>query len=103
MGRDRLIKLEGYVPDRTQVLLDIDEEDKEDALSQHSEKLAIAFGLLNTSSDTVIRVVKNLRVCKDCHDVSKFISKVYKREIVVRDRTRFHRFQGGTCSCNDYW
>ncbi|CAN6457797.1 unnamed protein product [Victoria cruziana] len=100
---ERLIKLEGYVPDRTQVLFDIDEEDKEEALSQHSEKLAIAFGLLNTSYDTVIRIVKNLRVCKDCHDVSKFISKVYKREIVVRDRTRFHRFKGGTCTCNDYW
>ncbi|CAK8570022.1 unnamed protein product [Lathyrus sativus] len=101
MGRE--IKRAGYVPTTSQVLLDIDEEDKEDALYQHSEKLAIAFALLNTPPGTTIRLVKNLRVCEDCHSATKFISKVYNREIVVRDRNRFHHFKNGLCSCRDFW
>ncbi|CAL0333053.1 unnamed protein product [Lupinus luteus] len=101
MGRE--IKRAGYVPTTSQVLLDIDEEDKEDALHRHSEKLAIAFALLNTNPGTPIRIVKNLRVCEDCHSATKFISKVYNREIVVRDRNRFHHFKNGLCSCRDFW
>ncbi|KAF7814404.1 pentatricopeptide repeat-containing protein [Senna tora] len=94
----------GYVPEFGELLLDIDdEEDKETALSVHSEKLAIAFGLMNTEPGTPIRIVKNLRVCGDCHQATKFISKVYERVIIVRDRTRYHHFKDGTCSCNDYW
>lgn len=97
------IRVEGYVPDRREVLQDIDEEEKDDALARHSEKLAIAFGLISTEPGVSIRIVKNLRVCGDCHHVTKLISKVYDREIVVRDRTRFHLFRGGSCSCKDYW
>ncbi|XP_042513997.1 pentatricopeptide repeat-containing protein At5g48910-like [Macadamia integrifolia] len=98
------LKIAGYVPEIREVLLDIDdEEDKETALSRHSEKLAIAFGLINTEPGTTIRIVKNLRVCGDCHEATKFISKVYDREIIVRDRIRFHHFRGGLCSCKDYW
>ncbi|XP_010257416.1 PREDICTED: pentatricopeptide repeat-containing protein At3g62890-like [Nelumbo nucifera] len=98
------LKLAGYVPELREVLLDIDdEEDKETALSRHSEKLAIAFGLINTEHGTPIRIVKNLRVCQDCHQAIKFISKVYEREIIVRDRIRFHHFRNGQCSCRDYW
>ncbi|XAR70958.1 hypothetical protein NMG60_11028016 [Bertholletia excelsa] len=101
MGRE--IKRAGYVPTTSEVLLDIDEEDKEDALNRHSEKLAIAFALLKTPPRTPIRIVKNLRVCSDCHSATKFISKVYNREIVVRDRNRFHHFSNGICSCKDFW
>ncbi|KAK8971316.1 Pentatricopeptide repeat-containing protein [Platanthera guangdongensis] len=97
------LKVAGYVPDFGEALVDVDDEDKETALSRHSEKLAIAFGLLNTTPGTLIRVVKNLRVCLDCHRATKFISKVYGREIVVRDRIRFHHFRDGSCSCGDYW
>ncbi|XP_042421079.1 putative pentatricopeptide repeat-containing protein At5g40405 [Zingiber officinale] len=100
---ESLIKLEGYVPDKKEVLLNIDDEEKEDALARHSEKLAIAFALISTEEGMPIRVVKNLRVCSDCHQVTKLISKVYCREIIVRDRTRFHLFKGGSCSCNNYW
>ncbi|KAI4316314.1 hypothetical protein L6164_024305 [Bauhinia variegata] len=99
----REMKRAGYVPTTSQVLLDIDEEDKEDALNRHSEKLAIAFALLNTPPGTTIRIVKNLRVCEDCHSATKFISKIYKRKIVVRDRNRFHHFKNGLCSCGDFW
>jgi pentatricopeptide repeat protein len=101
---DSRIRLEeGYVPDKKEVLLDIEEEEKEGSLSRHSEKLAIAFALISTSDNMPIRIVKNLRVCQDCHHVTKLISKVYGREIVVRDRTRFHLFKDGICSCKDYW
>ncbi|KAM2407276.1 hypothetical protein ACFX1X_026484 [Malus domestica] len=97
------LKKAGYVPEKSEVLLDIDEEEKETALSLHSEKLAIAFGLISTKPRTTIRVVKNLRVCSDCHTATKLISKVYNREIIVRDRNRFHRFRDGSCSCKDFW
>lgn len=71
--------------------------------SYHSEKLAIAFGIARTPEGTCLRIVKNLRVCGDCHSFTKFVSKAFNREIVVRDRVRFHHFKGGLCSCNDYW
>lgn len=96
-------KMAGYRPDMTQVLLDIKEEEKEAVLFHHSEKLAIAFGLLNVEKGRPIRVMKNLRVCVDCHSAAKMISKVYDREIIVRDKNRFHHFRNGLCSCGDYW
>ncbi|KAL3578175.1 hypothetical protein D5086_019679 [Populus alba] len=30
-------------------------------------------------------------------------NQVYGMEIIVRDRTRFHHYKAGVCSCNDYW
>ncbi|KAJ4960108.1 hypothetical protein NE237_020018 [Protea cynaroides] len=71
--------------------------------SYHSEKLAIAFGLIRTPSDMVIRIMKNLRVCSDCHTTMKFISQLSGREIILRDVCRFHHFKNGKCSCGDYW
>uniref|UniRef100_A0A5B7C2K6 DYW domain-containing protein n=1 Tax=Davidia involucrata TaxID=16924 RepID=A0A5B7C2K6_DAVIN len=97
------MRREGYVPDTSCVLHNVDEEEKENLLCGHSEKLAIAFGILNTPPGTTIRVAKNLRVCNDCHMATKFISKIVEREIIVRDVRRFHHFRHGTCSCGDYW
>ncbi|KAK4347675.1 hypothetical protein RND71_034014 [Anisodus tanguticus] len=97
------MKKEGYVPDTSCVLHNVNEDEKENLLCGHSEKLAIAFGILNTPPGTTIRVAKNLRVCNDCHEATKFISKIVKREIIVRDVRRFHHFRNGTCSCGDYW
>eukprot|EP01018_Ginkgo_biloba_P006827 Gb_25737 [translate_table: standard] len=93
----------GYVPDTKFVLHDVEEDQKENLLSLHSEKLAVAFGLISTPSETTIRIMKNLRVCGDCHTAIKFISKTVQREIVVRDTNRFHHFKDGLCSCGDYW
>lgn len=95
----------GYRADISQApLVDGEYEDqKQDALKLHSERLAIAYGLLNLKPGVPIRVFKNLRVCNDCHEVTKLISKIFAVEIVVRDRTRFHHFKDGTCSCGDYW
>eukprot|EP01018_Ginkgo_biloba_P002732 Gb_33135 [translate_table: standard] len=99
----RQMKAVGYVPDTRFVLNDVEEEQKEQILFRHSEKLAIAFGLINTSPGTTIRIIKNLRVCGDCHSATKFISKLVVREIVVRDANRYHHFKDGQCSCEDYW
>ncbi|CAN1225651.1 Pentatricopeptide repeat-containing protein At3g57430, chloroplastic [Linum grandiflorum] len=97
------IRKEGYIPDTSCVLHDVKEDEKEKLLCGHSEKLAIAFGILNTPPGTTIRVAKNLRVCNDCHTASKYISKVEQREIILRDVRRFHHFSNGNCSCGDYW
>ncbi|WOH06957.1 hypothetical protein DCAR_0626386 [Daucus carota subsp. sativus] len=97
------LKKGGYVPDTSCVLHNVNEDEKENLLCSHSERLAIAFGLLNSPPGTTIRVAKNLRVCNDCHAATKIISKVVEREIVVRDVRRFHYFKDGTCSCGDYW
>ncbi|KAA3461154.1 pentatricopeptide repeat-containing protein [Gossypium australe] len=99
---ERLEK-EGYKPALQNLLLDLDNEAKEMAINQHSEKLAIAFGLLRTKPGTTIRIIKNLRICEDCHTVTKLVSKIYDREIVMRDRTRFHHFKDGNCTCGDKW
>ncbi|KAI3885802.1 hypothetical protein MKW92_044098 [Papaver armeniacum] len=100
---DRRLAEVGYCPDVSPVLHDIGKEEKENAIRVHSERLAIAFGLLVTQVGDCIRIVKNLRVCEDCHLVCKMISKVFEREIIVRDGSRFHHFKVGNCSCHDYW
>eukprot|EP01018_Ginkgo_biloba_P019392 Gb_22814 [translate_table: standard] len=93
----------GYVPDTNFVLHDVEQEQKENSLCHHSEKLAIAFGLISTPLGMPIKVMKNLRVCGDCHTATKFISIIAGREIVLRDGSRFHHFKEGLCSCGDYW
>lgn len=97
------LRFDGYVPDTSQVLLDVDEEEKRERLKYHSQKLAIAFALIHTSQGSPVRIVRNLRMCSDCHTYTKFISVIYGREITVRDRNQFHHFKDGTCSCRDYW
>ncbi|KAL1804397.1 hypothetical protein ACET3Z_033044 [Daucus carota] len=103
---DKRLEAIGYVPDVSQAPM-IDEQElvdgKRHSLRLHSERLAIAFGLLNLPPGVPIRVFKNLRVCNDCHNVTKLISKIYNVEIIVRDRARFHHFRDGSCSCMDYW
>ncbi|KAK7359608.1 hypothetical protein VNO77_01569 [Canavalia gladiata] len=97
------MKMRGYVPDTSSVLHDMDNEEKEYNLKHHSEKLAIAFALMSNPKGVPIRVIKNLRVCSDCHVAIKYISEIRNLEIIVRDSSRFHHFQNGTCSCGDYW
>lgn len=93
----------GYVPNTEPVLHDVDDEEKEMFLRVHSEKLAVAFGVMNTVPGMTVQIIKNLRVCSDCHTVIKLISKIVDQEIVVRDSKRFHHFKNGSCSCGDYW
>ncbi|KAL0889133.1 hypothetical protein Bca101_013116 [Brassica carinata] len=96
------IKSSGYVPDTNAVLQDLEETEKEQSLEVHSERLAIAYGLISTKPGSPLRIFKNLRVCSDCHTVTKLISKITGRKIVMRDRNRFHHFVDGSCSCGDF-
>jgi len=100
---EELMKAMGYIPDLDFALHDVEERLKAQMLMRHSEKLAIAFGLISSPPGMSLRIFKNLRVCGDCHNAAKFISKIEDREIILRDTTRFHHFRGGSCSCGDYW
>uniref|UniRef100_A0A2N9GLL0 DYW domain-containing protein n=1 Tax=Fagus sylvatica TaxID=28930 RepID=A0A2N9GLL0_FAGSY len=99
-------ELENLVKELVETYKNDQERRNEELLSGmgvHSEKLAIAFGLLNTRLGTEIVVIKNLRICENCHLFIKLVSKVVDRQFVVRDATRFHHFRNGTCSCKDFW
>ncbi|CAI0384334.1 unnamed protein product [Linum tenue] len=93
----------GYVQDHNSLLNETEMEQKDPTLYVHSEKLAVTFALLSLPDGIPIRVMKNLRVCSDCHNWIKFISRISNREIVVRDAYRFHHFENGNCSCKDFW
>ncbi|XP_031500402.1 pentatricopeptide repeat-containing protein At3g03580 [Nymphaea colorata] len=99
----KMMAKDGYIADERFVLHDVEEDEKVDMLCGHSERLAIAFAILNTTPGTPLLIMKNLRVCGDCHTVTKYISKIFQRELTVRDANRFHYFKQGTCSCDDYW
>lgn len=94
----------GYVPDTSFVLHDVESDGhKEDMLTTHSEKIAVAFGLMKLPPGTTIRIFKNLRTCGDCHNFFRFLSWVVQRDIILRDRKRFHHFRNGECSCGNFW
>lgn len=93
----------GYSTDAKLVMQDVEEEQGEVLLGHHCEKLAIAHGIISTASGIPIRVMKNLRVCSDCHNFIKYTSQLLVWEIIVRDLHRFHHFKHGSCSCGDYW
>lgn len=95
------MKIRGHVPSLDMVLTCVPDSDKEAVLCKHAEKLAIAFGLVNMPQGETLRVSKNLRMCSDCHDTSKAISKIERREIVLRDECCVHHFKDGMCSCGD--
>ncbi|KDP40184.1 hypothetical protein JCGZ_02182 [Jatropha curcas] len=97
------MKAAGYVPDTNYALYDLEEEEKMTEVWYHSEKIALAFGLIAIPPGVPIRITKNLRICGDCHTAFKFISGIVGREIIVRDNSRFHHFQSSKCSCRDYW
>lgn len=97
------MKEAGYVQKTDTALNDVEEEDKENHLAVHTEKLATVFAIINTEPRQPIRVTKNLRVCEDCHIAIKFMSKITERKIVLRDSNRYHHYENGICSCGDYW
>jgi pentatricopeptide repeat protein len=97
------IKAMGYVPETSFALHDVDDEEKGGLLFEHSEKLALAYGILTSPAGAPIRITKNLRVCGDCHTAITYISKIINHEIILRDSSRFHHFRKGSCSCRGYW
>ncbi|KAL5573805.1 hypothetical protein UlMin_023402 [Ulmus minor] len=100
---ERRLKEAGFVPHMDSALHDLNYEETEETLSYHSERLAVAYGLISTAPGTTLRITKNLRACVNCHSAIKLIAKLENREIVVRDANRFHHFKDGICSCGDYW
>uniref|UniRef100_A0A7N0VLT6 DYW domain-containing protein n=1 Tax=Kalanchoe fedtschenkoi TaxID=63787 RepID=A0A7N0VLT6_KALFE len=96
----------GYTHMVQYALHDVEEESKAANLKAHSEKLALGLALichgLEEGGD-MIRIFKNLRVCGDCHEFIKGVSKILKKVFLVRDSNRFHKFENGLCSCKDYW
>ncbi|MQM09613.1 hypothetical protein Taro_042481 [Colocasia esculenta] len=80
----------GYKQDKEGFLHDTEQEQKDPTVYIHSEKLAVTFGLISLSPEIPIRVIKNLRVCNDCHTWMKFVSRIMDRPIVVGDSYRFH-------------
>ncbi|KAF3444798.1 hypothetical protein FNV43_RR14491 [Rhamnella rubrinervis] len=108
----RKLRLTGYIPKTASQVFsggdsrankENDLEEIEQALFSHSEKLAVCFGLISTRAGSPLYIFKNLRTCLDCHSAMKMVSSIYDREIVIRDRNRFHCFKRGSCSCSDYW
>ncbi|XP_028801687.1 pentatricopeptide repeat-containing protein At5g16860-like [Neltuma alba] len=97
------IKVLGYVPQTSFALHDVDDEEKGDLLFEHSEKLALAYGILTSPPGATIRINKNLRICGDCHSALTYISRIIEHEIILRDSSRFHHFKKGNCSCKGYW
>ncbi|XP_059298638.1 pentatricopeptide repeat-containing protein At3g63370, chloroplastic [Lycium ferocissimum] len=100
---EKLEEEAGYVAQTKYVLHNVEEKEKVKLLKGHSERLAIAYGLLASTDRNPIRITKNLRVCSDCHTFSKLASKFLERDIIVRDAKRFHHFRNGICSCGDFW
>ncbi|EOY15161.1 hypothetical protein QUC31_000397 [Theobroma cacao] len=97
------IRNSGFMSKTEFVLHDVDEEVKENMINQHSEKLAVAFGLLVTDAAMPLIITKNLRICGDCHSMAKAVSLIERRTLIIRDPKRFHHFCNGLCSCGDYW
>ncbi|RRT51029.1 hypothetical protein B296_00049290 [Ensete ventricosum] len=94
----------GYVVDTRLVHPETREEHKEERLLFHSEKLALVFALMNSSASKAnLKIMKNLRICEDCHKFFKLASSYLQKEIIVRDANRFHHFVDGECSCGDFW
>ncbi|KAL2921233.1 hypothetical protein RDABS01_012724 [Bienertia sinuspersici] len=94
----------GYVPNWNEMLHDVEQGEKREGLSYHSEKLALAFGVLSGAAPPgkPLRILKNLRICRDCHEAFKYFSRILDKEIIVRDVNRYHRFLDGSCTCGDY-
>ncbi|KAK3430979.1 hypothetical protein EUGRSUZ_E02200 [Eucalyptus grandis] len=66
----------GYVPDKGFSLHDVEDEQKEESLFYHSERLAVAFALITTVEGNTITLMKNLRICGDCHSVVKLMQRL---------------------------
>lgn len=97
------LKARGYEPNLSSVPRDVSNQEKQRMLSTHSEKIALSYAVLTTSVGSTIRIMKNLRICEDCHNFMCGASQIIKREIVVRDNMRFHHFKDGKCSCGNFW
>ena len=96
----------GYEPDTRLVTRELNafkNETAESVLLRHSEKIAVVYALLQTTKEYEIVINKNLRICTDCHNFMKLVSKIEGRKLVVSDSNRVHIFNNGACNCNDFY
>ncbi|KAI7739458.1 hypothetical protein M8C21_012339 [Ambrosia artemisiifolia] len=94
----------GFTPNKNLVLHDVGDDEKLESICYHSEKLALAYALMKKPEGRkTVRILKNIRVCGDCHLFMKFVSRIIGRTIILRDSNRFHHFSAGCCSCKDLW
>ncbi|EFH45531.1 pentatricopeptide repeat-containing protein [Arabidopsis lyrata subsp. lyrata] len=100
--KEHMIEI-GYVPESKLALHDVDKESKDENLFNHNERFAFIRTFLDTPARSTIQVVKNIRVCVDCHNALKLMSKIVGRELISRDAKRYHHMKDGVCSCRDYW
>ncbi|XP_068661253.1 pentatricopeptide repeat-containing protein DOT4, chloroplastic-like [Aristolochia californica] len=98
----KMAEEEGCEPNSDFSFHDVDEE-RECIPHGHGEMLAVALGLISTESKVSVCVTKNMQVCRNCHTCIKYLSKMTKRHIVLKDPNRFHHFNNGSCSCGDFW
>ncbi|KAL0325260.1 UNVERIFIED_CONTAM: Pentatricopeptide repeat-containing protein [Sesamum radiatum] len=92
----------GYQVETNMAIVDEEKEEATALPAHHSEKLAVAFGLLNTSNEAQIRVIKSISMCRDCHNFIKVVSILTSRTIIIRDSKKLHKFFNGQCSCGDF-
>eukprot|EP01124_Arcella_intermedia_P029726 TRINITY_DN6362_c0_g5_i1.p1 TRINITY_DN6362_c0_g5~~TRINITY_DN6362_c0_g5_i1.p1 ORF type:complete len:406 (-),score=74.33 TRINITY_DN6362_c0_g5_i1:91-1173(-) len=91
----------GYNPNISWVSKNISNDLKIKDLCEHSERYALVYALMNLPQDEPLIIFKNLRVCGDCHEFTKYFSFVYNKEIRLRDAAVWHIFKNGKCACND--
>ncbi|CAL1404477.1 unnamed protein product [Linum trigynum] len=96
------VEAAGYVSD-TSPAPDVSEDKEERSAEawQHSEKISLAFGLISIPPGLPISILNNLSICGDCHNTFKCVSAIIRRQFLVRESDRVHRFWNGQCSCND--
>ncbi|CAF5116123.1 unnamed protein product, partial [Rotaria magnacalcarata] len=90
----------GHQYDSSWITRVLDEDETvESVLCGHSERLAIAWGFVANPNASKLQMVKNLRICGDCHRSTKIIAAIRQCEIIVRDANRIHHFyKNGQCS-----
>ncbi|CAF4374933.1 unnamed protein product [Rotaria magnacalcarata] len=95
----------GHQYDSSWITRVLDEDETvESVLCGHSERLAIAWGFVANPNASKLQMVKNLRICGNCHRSTKLIAAIRQCEMIVRDANRIHHFyKNGQCSCNDYF
>ncbi|KAM0930630.1 hypothetical protein ACQ4PT_000828 [Festuca glaucescens] len=90
----------GYAPQDNEPYCNVEV----DPLScHHTERIAVCYGLISMCGHEPIRILKNFRMCKECHSSIKFISRDKNREILISDGCTYHHFNDGSCSCGDMW
>lgn len=68
---------------------------------EHTEKIALMTVLEEANLSLPVIIGKNHRICNGCHEYFKKVSlsTPSKKNIYLRDSTRFHLFSSGKCSC----